>query len=59
MKKYWIEYSDTWKNVPKAFRVHRETDSELFHNAVNFDPPAPHESFFTQEYDAKGRKTGR
>ncbi len=41
MKKYWIESSDTWKDVPMAFWIHKEIDSKQFYNADNFDPPAP------------------
>lgn len=41
MKKYWIEYSDTWKNVPMAYWVHKEIDSLNWYNAEEFLPLAP------------------
>ncbi len=41
MKKNWIEYSDSWKNVPMAFWVHRILDEKSFIDAAAYDPPAP------------------
>jgi hypothetical protein len=41
MKKYRIEYSETWKNVPMAFWVHKEIDGQPWYDAKEFSPPAP------------------
>jgi hypothetical protein len=41
MKRYWIEYTESWKDVPMAYWVHREVDTDAFYSASVFDPPAP------------------
>lgn len=41
MKKFHVDYAETWKNSPLAYWVHRETDRKPFWEAEAFDPPAP------------------
>ncbi|MBI1914645.1 MAG: hypothetical protein HYS12_07890 [Planctomycetes bacterium] len=41
MKRYWIEYTETWRRGPMTFWVHRATDDEPWYRARQFAPPAP------------------
>ena len=41
MKKYWITYSDTWKNSPLAFWVHIPLGGEFYEDSTIFNPAAP------------------
>jgi hypothetical protein len=41
MTKYWLEYSETYKESPLSFWVHRPLGSEVWQDANNYEPPLP------------------
>jgi hypothetical protein len=48
MKRYWIEYHETWQPGPMSYWVHRPVDHEAWYEATRFDPaikPVPAQGF--------------
>ncbi len=41
MKRYWIEFTDSWRRGPMTFWVHRAADGKPWHRAQRFNPPVP------------------
>lgn len=41
MKKHWITYSETWKNSPLAFWVHKPIEGEFYEKETEFTPKSP------------------
>ena len=41
MKKYYKEYSKSWKEYPMAFWVHKSMNDIPWYDSDFFDPPAP------------------
>lgn len=42
MKKFWITYSDTWKDCPLAFWVHKPLEEgEFYEETTEFNPEGP------------------
>lgn len=41
MKRYYVQYTQTWQPGPMSFWVHREKDGRLWYQAQVFEPPLP------------------
>jgi hypothetical protein len=41
MAKYWLEYSEEYKESPLSHWVHKPLDADIWRNASTFEPPLP------------------
>jgi hypothetical protein len=41
MKRYWIEYRESWESEPMTFWTHRHLEGHSWHDAKSYEPPLP------------------